>query len=260
MPIRAILFDIDDTLVIETPLVQEAFLATCETARSRRGIDPESLAESVRDHAERLWDGAPETERSRAIGMSSWEALWASFCGADPDERRMRRWSETYRREAWARGLADHGVRDETLAEALSEIFRRERRARNVPFPEAGAVLRDLRGSYRLGVVSNGVAAHQRDKLEGASLAAAFDGMVFSGDLGVGKPDPRIFTAALDALGVLPAEAAMVGNSLRRDIAGAKGAGLRAIWVNRSGLARDGAIVPDAEITSLVEIRDALVR
>ncbi|MBN1421799.1 MAG: HAD family hydrolase [Planctomycetes bacterium] len=258
MPIRVILFDLDDTLVIETPAVREAFLAACEPARERMGIDPSALAASVRDHAERLWLEAPEAARSRAIGMSSWEALWASFRGADPDERCMRTWAATYRREAWAQGLADRGAYDGALAEELSEAFRRERRARNAPFPEVEEVLSDLRASHGLGLVSNGVSDHQRDKLRAAGLDGAFEVMVFSGDLGVGKPDPRVFEAALAALGVRPGEAAMVGNSLRRDVAGAMGAGLRGIWINRAGVPRVDGIVPDAEIADLREVRLAI--
>src|SRR5512139_2044184 len=104
MPVRAILFDLDDTLVVETPVVEASFIAACEGAARSHGVDPRALAASVRAHAERLWQEAPETTWCRAIGMSSWEALWAAFDGEDPDERRLRAWAPAWRREAWTRG------------------------------------------------------------------------------------------------------------------------------------------------------------
>lgn len=258
MRIRAILFDLDDTLVIETPLVEAAFVAACEPACERHGIDPRALASSVRSHSELLWEGSPVTERCRTIGMSSWEALWAAFGGAAPDERRMRSWSRSYRRDAWLLALREHGIDDAALAEDLAEAFCRERRARNIPFPEAVEVLSALRSGFGLGLVTNGVGDHQREKLVAAGLSQFIEVFVCSGDLGVGKPDPRMFAAATAALGVPASETIMVGNSLRRDIAGAQAAGIRAVWVNRGGAPRSGGVVPDAEIRDLRELRGLL--
>jgi putative hydrolase of the HAD superfamily len=75
---------------------------------------------------------------------------------------------------------------------------------------------------------------------------------VVSGEVGVGKPDPRIFDLALRLLGASPEEAVMVGDNPTRDVAGAKAAGVTAVWVNRAGLPlAAGAAVPDVEVASL---------
>jgi trans-aconitate methyltransferase len=85
----------------------------------------------------------------------------------------------------------------------------------------------------------------------GAGIAGWFDQIVISGDLGFGKPDSRIFRETLSRLGASAGEAIMIGNSLHSDIRGAQQAGLRAVWVNRSGAAREDGIVPDGEVPDL---------
>jgi FMN phosphatase YigB (HAD superfamily) len=74
----------------------------------------------------------------------------------------------------------------------------------------------------------------------------------------VGKPNPRIYEAILSRLGVAARDAVMIGNSLESDIQGAQAVGMKAIWLNRTGLPRDGAVVPDAEVRSLAELRRIL--
>jgi FMN phosphatase YigB (HAD superfamily) len=59
--------------------------------------------------------------------------------------------------------------------------------------------------------------------------------VIVCGDVGVGKPDRRIFEWALEAVSARPGEAVMVGNNLAKDVEGALAAGVGAIWVNREG-------------------------
>ena len=117
------------------------------------------------------------------------------------------------------------------------------------------AVLRELQSRYRLAVVTNGAPDLQREKLDGAGLAPYFAIVTISGEVGIGKPDPRIFAHTLAHLSVPPTEAVMVGNDLTRDIWGARKAGIAGIWVNRTGAEYlAGDTTPDAEITSLLEL------
>lgn len=254
MPITAILFDFDDTLVVEEASAEEAFLAACELAREKYDVEVSALHESVRRNARRIWQAAPTIDYCRAIGISSWEGLWAGFLGDDPNLAALRKWAPEYRREAWSAALEEHGIDDVSLAERLAEAFRQERRRRHIVFPDAENVLQELRREYRLGLITNGAPDLQREKIEGSGLAHYFDSITISGDVGVGKPDPKIFGAALDALGVEPEATAMVGNSLERDVAAAQAVGLKAIWLNRAGAACRDDVRPDAEITNLSEL------
>lgn len=262
----AVLFDLDDTLARERPLAAEAFRVASAIAAQRYGIDAERLHLAVRRHARTLWYAHPDHPYAKRIGISSWEALWARFDGDVPEIARYRDWTPAYRTEAWARGLAELGIHDRTAAEHLATRFAELRRVRHERFPDADAVLDELRGrGVRLGLVTNGLSCLQRDKLRGAGLAERFDTVVVSGDLGVGKPDPAPMRVALDALGVAPGQALMVGNTLGTDIAAANAAGIRAVLVVRDGTddddpayaARselDPAPAPDAVIRSLAEL------
>jgi FMN phosphatase YigB (HAD superfamily) len=77
---------------------------------------------------------------------------------------------------------------------------------------------------------------------------------IASGEVGFGKPDRRIFTTALERLGVRAGEAIAIGDSLERDVLGAHNAGLRSIWLNREGWTEPGPVVADAETASLSEV------
>jgi putative hydrolase of the HAD superfamily len=84
-------------------------------------------------------------------------------------------------------------------------------------------------------IVTNNVTREQVLKLDRCGLRPYVDALITSEDVGVTKPDARIFAAALAAAGVTPAEAVMLGDSWQTDVAGARASGLRAVWLNRGG-------------------------
>jgi putative hydrolase of the HAD superfamily len=159
--------------------------------------------------------------------------------------RRLRDWAPAYRREAWKLALADAGVVDARLAEELGERFAAERRRRHEVFADVRPALEELGARFTLAVVTNGASCLQREKLAASGLEGYFEAIIASGELGSGKPDPAIFRHALSCLCVGGEHAAMVGDSLSRDIAGATAAGIRAVWLNRDGADRrcpEGAV------------------
>ena len=259
MSIRSILFDLDDTLVIEGASADAAFLTTCKRAHEKYGIDPEALHQTVRYHARQLWRASKTITYCRAIGISSWEGLWARFLGSDPNLKRLHTWAPTYRREAWSRALADHGISDLPFAEQLATVFFSERRARHIVFSDVEGNLTNLKEVYQLALVTNGAPDLQREKVQKTNLAQYFDDILISGEIGIGKPDRRIFVIALERLATSSSETVMVGDSLTRDILGAQHLGLKGIWLNRSGDDAASQITPDAQITSLSQIHDLLL-
>jgi putative hydrolase of the HAD superfamily len=119
------------------------------------------------------------------------------------------------------------------------------------PYPEVPGTLARLRADgARLAVVSNwDVSLH--DVLERTGLRRLVDAVVISAELGVAKPDPAIFRAALERLGADVAGAVHVGDSLEADVAGARAAGLEAVLV-----VRNGAVAPEGvrAVSSLAEL------
>lgn len=253
----ALLFDLDDTLVEDAAPTEEAFLATCALAQGRRGLEPRVLARAVRHRARELWQAAPTIAYCRAIGISSAEGLRARFLGEDSSLAALRAWAPEYRQAAWSGALAELGVRDDILAAELARRFVAERGARNRVFPEVPPLLAALRPDYKLAIVTNGAPDLQREKIAGAGLAARVDAIVVSGEIGAGKPDPRPFAVALAALGIGADAALVVGDSLERDIAGARAAGVRGIWLDRDGRSRgqDDAV----PVPCIGDLRELLV-
>ncbi|MEV0086268.1 HAD family hydrolase [Saccharopolyspora sp. NPDC050642] len=125
-------------------------------------------------------------------------------------------------------------------------------------YDDAWPCLDWLRASgLRLAVITNAPSAYQRKKIAAVGLADAFDELIISAEIGVAKPDPRIFHTACDALGLRPEEVAHVGDKLDIDALGAARAGLHGIWLDRGGNQDPAADVPT--ITGLHQLPELLV-
>jgi putative hydrolase of the HAD superfamily len=128
-------------------------------------------------------------------------------------------------------------------------------------YPEVPAVLAELRSQgLRLGVISNWD-PRLPDLLEHLGLARYFDAIVYSSEVGVEKPDPRIFLNAVMRLEADPAAVLHVGDGRLEDAEGAMAAGLHALLLDRrpggAGL-RDLSLLPDIVFRRLVEGRRRL--
>jgi len=118
--------------------------------------------------------------------------------------------------------------------------------------PGAEKVLQDLYLKYKLAVVSNATSEFPRFVLKKTGLLKFFQVVVVSRDLGVRKPDPEIFRYTLEKLNVKPEEAIHVGDSMKHDVAGAKRAGIKAIWIKTEG--EEAAEEPDHVIQKITEL------
>jgi putative hydrolase of the HAD superfamily len=123
-----------------------------------------------------------------------------------------------------------------------------------IAYTDVQACLDTLAGSgLRLGIITNGDSAQQRDKLKVLGLTDMFAVVVAAGDIGIAKPDSRIFHHAAGELGLAPRRCVFVGDLRDTDALGAAGAGMKGVWLNR-GARSDGAGGGIAEISSLAEL------
>ncbi|MFC4542267.1 HAD family hydrolase [Halosolutus amylolyticus] len=142
---------------------------------------------------------------------------------------------EDLRRRCFA-DLAVEAGHDRETGRAVADEFAAVRDQDAVDLlPGAREAVEALSDRYRLGLVTNGAPGMQRTKLEAIGLADAFETAVYAGYDTPPKPAPEPFSAALDALGSTPDRAVHVGNSLSSDVAGARAAGLRSVWVPHEG-------------------------
>ncbi|HLO03241.1 MAG TPA: HAD family hydrolase, partial [Symbiobacteriaceae bacterium] len=243
---KAILFDLDETLILDEAVSHEAFRAAAALAEPL-GLKSAALAESAGRIARKLWQAGPAYEYCLRIGHSAWEGLWAEYDRGDhPLIAILREWAPGYQIAVWQQALAEVGGAPEAstggggaLPAAMAARFKEARRSYPL-YPEIPELLTSLKArGYKLGIVTNGVPDLQRRKLDGCGLLPLFDAAVASGEIDCGKPDPGIFHHICTQLGVQPAACVMVGDNPERDVAGAMAAGMAAVWVSRNGRPRD---------------------
>lgn len=145
---------------------------------------------------------------------------------------------------------AGYGVE---LVDPAFEVFDRERNTVEL-YPDVVPALEALRDNFILVAVTNGNA-----RLDVIGIRHLFDDVVTAADTGVAKPAQPIFDAACLIARAQPDEVLHVGDHPEIDIVGAKQAGLRAAWMNRTRVEwPDGLSKPDAIIAGLDELADLL--
>lgn len=230
----AVLFDLDDTLLVDVDAVARAFAVVCEP----EGIDPTAF----RARARELWRALPTWEAAQQLGVSSWEGLVADFSGAHPCEAPFAEVAPGYRRAAWG-------------SDELAERFRVARSSSFELFTGTEDVLETLAANgIQLALVTNGPSDLQRAKVAATGLGRWFRVVVVSGEIGVGKPEAAGLERAFAGVGAR--EAVMVGDSQSRDVAAAKAAGMASVWIDRwarGGPDPDGS-QPDVVIADLAEL------
>jgi HAD superfamily hydrolase (TIGR01509 family) len=244
--VRAVLFDLFDTLVRFDRERLPAVEIGGRVVRTTAGRLHPLLRE---------WAPAVTLEALYQALLDSW---------AEAERRRGLDHREVAAPERFAHLLRcirlDPGACPPDLLQALLETHRRElAKAAEFP-PHHAALLADLAGRYRLGVVSNfDYSPTALGILEDAGVAHLFDAVVVSDAVGWRKPAPVIFAEALRRLEVAPAEALFVGDRADIDIAGAHAVGLRTAWLNPQGEGRPAGVpAPDVEIQDLEQLRPIL--
>ena len=229
---RALFLDLDDTL-LDNSLHPEAIVRTCvEIAASHPGLDGALLVEANREVWDAYW---PEVEDKWTLGI-----LDGASVGL----------------EAWHRTLQQCGCSDESVVQRATQTHDRLARAAYRLFDDVHEVLAPMAGAHvPLALITNGAADTQRAKLAALGIEHWFDAVVVSAEIGIAKPDAAIFELALDSLAVEREAVWHVGDSLTTDVAGGRGAGLTAVWLNRTGVPRTrDEPEPDLEIRSLLEL------
>jgi putative hydrolase of the HAD superfamily len=142
----------------------------------------------------------------------------------------------------------------EKLADVYSLAYNEAHRA----VPGIEEVLIKLKADqYRITVITNGFKKTQYKKLESCNLIPYIDLIVTSEEIGVTKPDPKIYQAALKRWNIGPQETVMIGDSWENDVLCPHSLGMRTIWFNRRN-----EVCPDPAITRIIhssnEILDIL--
>lgn len=229
---RAILFDLDDTIIsaYRNPHIAWGKVAA-EFAAHLGSHQPAGIAAAIVAHAQEFWG---DHARGKHWRMQLFEARRRIVATA------LSRYDGIAH---LARPIADRytSLREEEMhlhAGAIDTLK---------AFNERGV---------RLALVTNGDGAGQRRKIERFNLAPYFEHIQIEGEQGFGKPEERTYRHALETLRVAPAETWMVGDNLEWEVTAPQRLGIHAIWFDGegAGLPPHATAKPDRIITALPEL------
>ncbi|QQE73851.1 HAD family hydrolase [Brevibacillus composti] len=232
---KLILFDLDDTLFDYTKSFEAGMRQTIRQHRLSADLDEDRFYRRLKAYSEELW---PDLIENR-ISLQEYRHTRLVKTAAE-----------------WGRTVGEEESRDFQrmfLAACFEAI---------VPEPNVQACLHELAADYRLGIVTNGPEDMAYTKVERLGIAHLFprESIVISEKVGHHKPDPRIFSAALEIFGLQPGETLFVGDNWEADVAGAMAAGMDAVWINPHKLAPPSGPVPYAVVERLVQLPALLAR
>jgi putative hydrolase of the HAD superfamily len=111
-------------------------------------------------------------------------------------------------------------------------------------------IVNRLKSQVKVAIITNGTVHRQKAKIINTNLHHYFDTIIISDEVGISKPDKRIFELALNKLNVQPEDTLFVGDDLERDIGGCQNANIKGVWFNPLRIKNDTEIKPFAEIDS----------
>ncbi len=150
-------------------------------------------------------------------------------------------------------------LNDEDKAERLASIYHEKSLDNAYVYPDALEALKEI--DAKKGLITDGPADVQRDKIDSFGLEKYFDNIVISGEVGLSKPNKEIFDYALEKLDSNQSNSLYVGNVPQLDVKGAKNAGLLSVVREEDGSdlpIKESNYQPDYTIRDMTELLDII--
>lgn len=225
-----LLLDLDDTIVSLDQHNTPAWREICRVMGSRCGGDELSMFDEIQRVSNHYW--------------------------SDPERHRQGRLSlDRTRRDLVRLAFGNLGL-TAALADEAAAAFTALKDARLCLFAGAIETLAQLARHCRLALVTNGESHKQRAKIDRFGLAPFFEAIFVEEEVGVGKPDPRVYRHALEVMGAEASACWMVGDNLEWDVAAPQTLGIFSVWNDwrGRGLPPDAKVRPDRTIRSIAEL------
>ena len=233
VPLEAVIFDLDDTLHDDTATYHGAAERVAADVARASGISANALFAAYVKQAERFWSG-----------------LSSATLGAPLVELRATMWHAA---------LCDVGLDDAALAQRCGAAYNAYRRDLLELWPGSLELLQRLRAAgLKLAMITNGFSETHREKIAILKLEDAFDEIFIADEVGMVKPDPRLFRLAAQRLGVAPQACAMVGDRFDRDVRGGASVGMFTVWLNVRDETRPTDLAADAVVSGIGEVEGVL--
>lgn len=152
--------------------------------------------------------------------------------------------------------LKEFEIHDEKLGKVMGEEFLKLSPEQTHLFPFAIEILKDLKeNNYRLHIITNGFIKVQHTKLQVSGLRPYFDEILCSEEIGVNKPNPKVFYEALKRAKAEISQSIMIGDDLNCDVIGAENIGMKAILFDPE----DKYLHSSPKVKNLQEIPELIV-
>ncbi|XP_028325006.1 N-acylneuraminate-9-phosphatase [Gouania willdenowi] len=236
-PVKALLFDLDNTLIETSKAGAEALQKTSQFLKTTLDLDDTTTTSICDKFKHKLFH--------EKLHRSAGECI---------DDIRVRHWKESLEETLGSCPTA-------SLPAECYFLWKDTRLGLLCLTPAVCDLLKQLRCTYKLMLLTNGEAQTQREKVNVTHCEEYFDAIVVGGEHKEQKPYISIFKLCFDLLEVDAQECVMVGDNLDTDIQGGLNAGVRAtVWVNPVGPVSSGSVKPDYTLPTVLELPDVLAQ
>ncbi|PFR83925.1 2-haloalkanoic acid dehalogenase [Bacillus cereus] len=215
MGYKAMLFDLDDTLIDRDKAVDNLFLLVLEKCY-------EDVSDTVKNNMLQKFKEYDKREYGISDKTIVLESLFDEFAP-------KYRLPHNYIQDFWNENSPKCFSIDQNTIHFLNQIKKH----------------------FKVGIITNGSTHRQKAKIINTNLNNYFDTIIISEEVGLSKPDKRIFELALNKLNVQPEDVLFIGDDLEKDIAGPQNANIKGVWFNPQKIKNTTKIQPYAEINTL---------
>ncbi|PDZ65304.1 2-haloalkanoic acid dehalogenase [Bacillus cereus] len=215
MSYKAMLFDLDDTLLDRDKAVDKLFLLVLEKCY-------EDVSDTVKNNMLQKFKEYDKREYGISNKTIVLESLFDEFAP-------IYRLPHNYIQDFWNENFPTCFSIDQNTIHFLNHI----------------------KSHFKIGIITNGSTHRQKAKIINTNLNNYFDTIIISEEVGLSKPDKRIFELALNKLNVQPEDVLFIGDDLEKDIAGPQNANIKGVWFNPQKIKNTTKIQPYAEINTL---------
>ena len=238
MNYKLVLIDLDDTLFDYPKTEKTAFRNTFEEL----GFFVKS--ELSNDKKEEIYEKVKD--RYKDVNLQLWKDLEKG--AVDKDRLKVVRFEKI---------IGEFDLKYDPYK--MSELYLKKLGEGIFPFEATEKLCEYLHSKYKVGIVTNGIKEVQHSRIENSTIAKYIDKIIISDEVGVNKPDKRIFEYAMNYFEIMDkSEVIMIGDSLGADIKGGQNAGIDTCWVNLRNNVNDTGIVPKYEVRKLEELFEIL--
>ena len=238
MNYKLVLIDLDDTLFDYPKTEKTAFRNTFEEL----GFFVESKLSN--DKKEEIYEKVKD--RYKDVNLQLWKDLEKG--AVDKDRLKIVRFEKI---------IEEFDLKYDPYE--MSELYLKKLGEGIFPFEATEKLCKYLHSKYKVGIVTNGIKEVQYSRIENSAIAKYIDKIIISDEVGVNKPDKRIFEYAMNYFEIMDkSQVIMIGDSLGADIKGGQNAGIDTCWVNLRNNVNDTGIIPNYEVNKLEKLFEIL--